>query len=283
MRQITLALHSYQSVHVQFPATFYTTAKENASATGASWSVHGRLLPHLEQTAAYEKVALDEDWHFQVDRGVPSMQIPTYLCPSEPNDRIRFKNGRPYVAPHTYGINFGTWFVYDPKSYATGDGALVVNRGTRPAAIRDGLSNTLAVAEVKAYQPYLRNTNPPNPDPPTSGEDLAGLVGQFKETGHTVWPDGRVHHSGMTTTFTPNSKVMYHFDSRDWDIDFSSQQEGKSDELVTYAAITSRSYHLGSVNVALLDGSVRTVSDSIQLSVWRALGTRDGREVMADF
>ena len=113
--------------------------------------------------------------------------------------------------------------------------------------------------------------------------DLAGMVGKFKETGHTVWPDGRVHHSGFTTTFPPNRNVRYRLSGTEWDIDFSSQQEGKSDRRITYAAITSRSYHVGRVNAALMDGSVRAVTDTIDLELWRALGTRGGAEFIADF
>ncbi|MEM1070113.1 MAG: DUF1559 domain-containing protein [Planctomycetota bacterium] len=283
LKQIALALHNYESVHAQFPATFFTTKQQNRDGTGASWSVHGRLLPHIEQAAAYERVRLDLDWHLQVDSGVTALRIPTYLCPSEPNDQIRRKDGVPYVAPQSYGVNFGTWFVYDPRTEKTGDGAFVVNQGTRSNAFRDGLSNTLALAEVKTYQPYLRNTDVPSASPPVSAESLIRLGGQFKETGHTVWPDGRVHHSGVTTTFTPNSKILYQRDGIEWDIDFNSQQEGKSDQRVTYAAVTSRSYHLGMVNIALMDGSVRSVSDSINLQLWRDLGTRRGAEVIEEF
>ena len=283
LKQIALALHNYESVHKRFPPTFFTTTQQNAQGTGASWSVHGRLLPFLEQSAAYERIDLDRDWHFQVESGVTSMKVPTYLCPSEVNDRIRYKDGSPYVAPHTYGVNFGTWFIYDPKTESRGDGALTVNRGTRCSAIRDGLSHTLAIAEVKAYQPYLRNTTAPTATPPINTSALMRMSGQFKETGHTVWPDGRVHHSGITTTFTPNSRVLFRFNGKDWDIDFNSQQEGKSDQTMTYAAITSRSYHAGLVNTALLDGSVRTVTDSIDHALWRAIGTRDGAEHTTGF
>ena len=283
LKQIALAMHSYESVHARYPATFYTTKRQNALGIGASWSVHGRLLPYLEQTPAFERVQLDRDWHLQVISGVTALRIPTYLCPSEPNNRIRIKDGKPYVAPHTYGVNFGTWFVYDPTTGASGDGALVVNRGTTSASFRDGLSNTLALAEVKAYQPYLRNTETPSTIPPTSPTELADLTGQFKLTGHAVWPDGRVHHSGITTAFPPNFKVLYRHDGTEWDIDVSSQQEGKSDQRATYAAITSRSYHLGMVNIALMDGSVRAVSDSLDVDVWRAMGTRGGRERITGF
>lgn len=42
----------------------------------------------------------------------------------------------------------------------------------------------------------------------------------------------------------------------------------------------ARSYHPGGVNVAMADGSVRWVASSIAVPTWRALGTRDGGEVV---
>ena len=283
LKQIGLALHNYQSINSSFPPTFCTTPLENAAGTGASWSVHGRLLPQLDQGNAYDKIDLDADWHQQVETGVTFMKVPVFLCPSEPNDHSRTNGGSTYVAPHTYGFNFGTWLVYDPATETVGDGAFVINRGTAIPEFRDGLSNTLAVAEVKAYQSYVRNTQSPGSKAPTTPADLAGLSGQLKRTGHAVWPDGRVHHSGVTTVFTPNTRVSYLSGGAEYDIDFNSQQEGKSASRITYAAITSRSYHPGMVNVLLMDGSVRWMADSVDETVWRALGTRQGGEVFGAF
>ena len=45
----------------------------------------------------------------------------------------------------------------------------------------------------------------------------------------------------------------------------------------------ARSRHNGGVNLALCDGSVRFVRDSIELATWRALATRAGGEVPGDF
>jgi prepilin-type processing-associated H-X9-DG protein len=45
---------------------------------------------------------------------------------------------------------------------------------------------------------------------------------------------------------------------------------------------TANSRHTGGVNVALCDGSVRFVANSISLTTWRALGSRNGQEVLGN-
>ncbi|MGM0485481.1 MAG: DUF1559 domain-containing protein [Planctomycetota bacterium] len=290
LKQIGLALHNYLSANRQFPPSFCIRPGTVLDGNNGSWSIHGRLLPYLEQSNAYDHVRLDVAWDAQLATGVPQTRVPTYVCPSDPNDTVRMKNGEPYIYPQTYGFNFGTWLVYNPATRRGGDGAFFVNSRTRPAHIRDGLSNTLAAAEVKAFTPYFRNTPDPGPTIPASPADVAGLASgaQFKlgpatndNTGHTEWCDGRVHHSGITTVFTPNTFVKYvHSDGRTYDVDYNSLQEGKSTTQPTYAAVTSRSYHPGVVNACLMDGSVGSVSETIDLSVWRALGTRQGGEVV---
>ncbi|MFM9066641.1 MAG: H-X9-DG-CTERM domain-containing protein, partial [Planctomycetota bacterium] len=47
--------------------------------------------------------------------------------------------------------------------------------------------------------------------------------------------------------------------------------------------LTSRSHHVGIVQSLLMDGSVRSVSENIDLRVWRALGSRAGGEVVGEF
>jgi hypothetical protein len=197
--------------------------------------------------------------------------------------------GNPYTYPQNYGFNFGTWLVYDPRTNQGGDGVFFVNSQMTPGNILDGLSNTLGAAEVKKFTSYFRNTADPGPGIPSSPADLAALAGgaQFKlgpnlndNTGHTEWGDGRVHHSGVTTVFPPNTLVAYlHSDGRTYDIDYNSRQEGQSATQPSYAAVTARSFHPGIVNVLWMDGSSRAISNTIDRGVWRALGTRAGGEV----
>ena len=46
-------------------------------------------------------------------------------------------------------------------------------------------------------------------------------------------------------------------------------------------AITATSNHPGGVNIGFCDGSVRFVKDAVNLQTWSALGTRNGREIVA--
>ncbi len=292
VRQMALALHGYEAVLGNFPPSFEIEPGTILSGNNGSWSIHGRLLPFVEQANAYQMVDLDVAWDAQVDTGIPTLRIPLFLCPSEVNDTVRIdtSTGQPKIYPQTYGFNFGSWLVYDPLGGVGGDGPFYVNSKTRFAAIRDGSSNTLGISEVKAFTSYIRNTADPGPVPPTDPNAFAGYSGQLKlgpglhdNTGHTEWCDGRVHHSGFTTVFTPNTRVNYEHDGLSYDIDFNSVQEGKRDDQSTYAAITSRSYHAGGlVNTAFLDGSTRSIADTIDLTVWRALGTIAGGEVVSN-
>ena len=63
------------------------------------------------------------------------------------------------------------------------------------------------------------------------------------------------------------------------DLDLNGKNE--EDGGPTFAAITSRSFHPGGVNALFGDGHVRFVKTTIQGTVWRALGTVAGSEVVS--
>lgn len=292
-KQVALAMHNFESAHKKFPPSMLAPIGSTFTTNNGSWSIHGRILSYIEQEPAGSLVDLEVayDAPANLNTGVPMMRIPTYICPSEANDTVRTKNGAAYVYPHNYGFNFGTWFVWDPTTGRGGDGVFHPNSKHGPGSITDGLSNTLMLAEVKMYTPYSRNmSSAPAATPPSTPAEVASLVDAAPDkkmgattndnTGHTEWPDGRVHHSGFTTVMSPNTKVLVSYNGLTFDADFNSRQEGSSATVATFAAITSRSYHSGGiVNVALMDGSVRSIPKTVDLLVWRAMGTRHGGEV----
>jgi len=155
----------------------------------------------------------------------------------------------------------------------------------------------LALAEVKGYTTRVAGspatvTFAAAPPPPVSPAGLTasppfGMTGltvaAFDATRvtHAEWVDGKVHETGFTTAFAPNTLVAYASGGSTFDVDFVSATETSLGD--TYAAVTARSYHAGVVNVVLMDGSVRSVPNGIALATWRALGTRAGGEVVGDF
>jgi prepilin-type N-terminal cleavage/methylation domain-containing protein/prepilin-type processing-associated H-X9-DG protein len=290
LRQLGLAVHNYESAFRTLPPGVVVDLSTTSTANNGAWGVHGRILPFLEQVNLADKVDLSVAWDNQM--AISGVRINVFGCPSDPNTyRVRDPGGgKALLYPTTYGFNYGTWFVYNPTNRDAGDGLFFPNSFMPMAGATDGTSNVLLAAEVKAFTPYTRNGGPGSVTMPTSAADVAAQVGSGpdfkKDTGHTEWPDGRVHHTGFTAVLTPNTKVAYVNGGVTYDADFNSWQEGKdgANGKPTYAAITSRSYHSGGiVNVALLDGSCRSVAKTIDLVTWRALATRGGGEIVGDY
>jgi len=284
LRQLALAVHNYESSFRRIPASTILNLQTTSTTNNLAWGVHGRILEFLEQSSLYSQVDINQPWDFQ--QAINALRIPIYSCPSDPGSfRLRDPGGgRSQLYPTTYGFNLGTWFVFDPITQQGGNGAFFPNSHLPFAAFIDGTSNTLLISEVKAWQPYKRNGGPPSitiPDTAAAAATVAITGAEFKDTGHTEWPDGRVHHTGFTATMTPNTEVFITIAGEAVDVDFNSWQEGKNGSAgrPTYAIITSRSYHNGIVQVALVDGSIRKVPDTIELSAWRALATRAARDI----
>lgn len=291
LKQLGIALHNYLDAHSRFPPGATVDLSVSATGNNASWGVHGRILPFIEAANLANEIRLDQPWDNQL--AISGIKINVFACPSDPkSDEARDPgSGRPILYPTNYGFNYGTWFIYDPSTGATGNGSFFPNSSLRDSSFTDGLSNTLAASEVKAWTDYSRNGGPSSTTIPANAADVEAAIasgGQYKGTGHTEWPDGRVHHTGVTVTLTPNTFVSCTHSgcpSPDRDADYNSWQEGRDGNAgsPTYAAITSRSFHTGSVNSLLADGSTRSISDNIDLGVWRAIGTRNGEEVNGDF
>jgi len=277
LKQIGLALHNYESTYRVFPPSLTLPA----SRIGDSWSAQARILPFLEQAALEEEI--DFTQKYDAFPTVKTFRVPTYLCPSEINDRVRTDAaGVPIHHPLNYGVNMGTWFVYDANSNRGGEGAFVPNGFRSMADFLDGTSNTLCMAEVKAYTPYFRDAGSVPPAIPADASSLCG-VGSFKsDSGHTEWVDGRTHQTGFTAVFAPNQPVTCVQGGTTYDFDWTSFREGITPgpptANPTFAAVTSRSYHAGIVNVLLMDGSTRPASNDTDLATWRAIATRAAGE-----
>jgi hypothetical protein len=246
------------------------------------WGPQARLLPYIEQANLQNLIDFKRTYEVQPD--VVKMRIPVYMCPSEVNDRPSGADGLAQY-PLNYGANMGTWMIFNPKTRRDGNGAFAPNRKIRFGDFTDGLSNTIAFSEVKAFQPILKTGGSPPASIPNNPAEVAVFGGgNFEaEDGHTEWVEGRVHQDGVTATFGPNTLVPYANGGKTYDVDYTSAEEGDSAIDITYASVTSRSYHTGIVNCLLMDGSVHTANNTIDLNTWRNLGTRNDGNVVGSW
>jgi len=287
LKQLGLALHNYASTHMQFPPSTIV----DRDRIRQPWSAQAMLLPFVEGGNEYAKIDFSLGYHDAGNRsnfppnGIATQRIPVLLCPSEINDRVRLNSaGQPEHYPLNYVMNMGRYLIFNPVGGQDGGGAFAPNGRIRDRDFTDGLSNTIALSEVKAFQPRVQDAVLPVVAPTTPQSFSASVSGgAFAAMGHTEWVCGRALHAGFTSLFGPNTVVPYTVNGQAVDADFGSSREGVSASLPTYGAITSRSFHTGMVNALLMDGSVRSITSNIDLGTWQRLGDRSDGQVIGDF
>jgi prepilin-type N-terminal cleavage/methylation domain-containing protein/prepilin-type processing-associated H-X9-DG protein len=287
MKQLGLALHNYESSVGSLPPSFIISRLSNGTKRLSAWSVHGRILSYLEQGTMTNAINFDVNYEDPPNTTVSNTTLAGFLCPSEQHPEPKDSDYGPQGVS-SYGFVMGDWFVWGGLSGPYNRSAFGPNRSVPFAAFRDGLSQTLLASEVKTYTNRMNNcalsriTDPvavPGPDasPADVAPEYFGACA-IKPDAHTVWADGGVLESGMTTAWTPN-RSMPGGPTRTVDLDIVGSSEKTLNPV--FAAVNSRSYHPGGVNALLGDGSVRFVKDSINGAVWRSLGTVAGGEVVS--
>ena len=192
---------------------------------------------------------------------VTARRYSAFTCPSDiPNAPIGT------LTNHSYAANWGNThygqttypgsavtFLKAPFGQAKDAAVGKRMQGEKLSSITDGTSNTFLMGEVRQGQ----------------GSDLRGF---------TWWGDA----SGFTTYEMPNSSVADRIYTAGY---CNNQPQQKLPCAVSDAAnptrFSSRSNHTGGVHVGMCDGSVRFVSDNIDLTVWRGLSTSQGAEVVS--
>jgi len=287
LKQLVVASQLYHDTYDAFPPAWDSQG---------GWSAFCRLLPYLEQVPLEAAIDWNTDYTqyhsdgaqanvLGIGTALPAVQLEMLNCPSEINLRPhdRSGDGIPDHFPSSYGVSHGTFYIYNGSQ--AGDGAYSSNRATRIAEFVDGTSNTMAIGEVRTFTLYTLGETPYDSSSGVpSLSDVAGEINSNVTTGspqngHTEWVSGSVHQTGLTTFFTPNT--FFNIDGRLQPADFINNPEGASDvdQNPCMAAVTARSFHPGVVNVAFVDGSVSKVTETVDLAVYRTIGTRYGQEV----
>lgn len=300
LKQIGLALHNYLDANKVFPPAFCM-----GTGVGGTWSPLARVLPFVDQGNLFGKSNLNENYTSDANAtaGVTGIRVPTFICPDEIKTDARpgtTASGIAYThIPANYAANEGSWNTFTHAAAITsggtpGDGAFAPNSAFDPKSFLDGMSTTLCFSEVKAYTPSVGNgidTTATATIPTLPSEVAAMTAGRLSLTGHTEWVDGKVHETGFTTTFVPNTVVMVNGTAAGsvtggpFDGDYVSCREASAAcaGLPIYAAVTARSFHTGIVNSLLMDGSVRTIANNISLQIWRNIGARADGSIVGEF
>jgi len=281
MKQLALAAHNHEQVNGAFPPG------ASLAPSGASSLVF--LLKYLEQAPVYNSFNLDLDVFGAPENFTArNLSIDVFLCPSDPStgyyqDTVVIP-GLPtgIMGGSNYFGNLGAhgWSFEQLGGVARDpalNGIFATGSTTSLRDVTDGASNTALYAEIKRGAWPGSNTldvtyilppvwgsspaiNPNNLSPPKSCQ--TPTTNTYKYTG-LQYSHGAFFTAFYTHTLPPNFK-------------------GRDCVLITnnQGHLAARSSHPAGVDVAKVDGSVRTISGQIDTQVWKALGTRQGGEIL---
>jgi len=290
LKQLGLALHQYHTIHGQFPLGAVCAGSDCGGNFrhpdwGTTWTI--AILPYLEESARFA------EW----DSARPSDEQPeatgtplsVMKCPSDVGQAVTFGSsnpGTPFVPAlydkGNYAANYGGGWANEASgangfsgavAWSGSNGGVFSSRaaddmpyGARMAEITDGTSNTLLLAEI-----LIRVSN----------WDCRGCWGRNMGAIFSAYT-GAVPNDGPQGIATPNVRPVGNF--RDFPVycggagDRRTDCDDESD--AGRGGVAARSRHAGGVNVALCDGSVRFIRDSIDAALWRGLFTIEGGEIV---
>ena len=316
LKQIGLALHSYESAWGCFPprrtGTGSNSYLDGGVSTSGNTTNQGRLsgwvvlLPYVEQAPLYATITTPQTYNgVNYSAWGPTPWKTNYLPWMTPQPWLRcasdsgnqhLQGNMTYDLPGSnYRFCLGDSVTNNSTNRNT-RGVFVDWMGTPLAQISDGTSNTLAVSEraVFSTKGALREDIAYNQSlsPPLGCFALGGGKGQYvagtnvwaTSCGWAIgrsWADGAIFYTGFTTVLPPNA---------------ASCQAAADD--TDAAIVTPSSYHPGGVLGTMADGSVRFISETIDYGnlalpdvgsgaspygVWGALGSKAGGEAPANF
>jgi len=256
LKQWGLAMHGFHDTNGQFPIGARTGPRQ-------TWVMH--LWPFIEQDNLARQNILTN--HFYVApgtiggtlNGLTGAKVQLYYCPSDKGADLDspsafYKRRRGNYVVNWGNVTYGSAPAQGTRGPFSHDGG---NRSrpalTTMASLTDGTSNTLLMSET--IMPKSRDDN-------DWRGDIHNDDGVFK----------------FMTVNTPNSSAP---DVVNWAIQDNDPMTPVSTAGAQHSAARSR--HSGGVNVTLADGSIRFVTNAINLTVWRALGSMDGGEVVGNY
>jgi len=261
LRQIGLAIHNYESSYTRFPSggqgTDFSTSPP--STTFGHQSLFTGILPFVEQGNTYQLIDQAVAYNASAQNIAAAKQaIPLFVCPTD--------SWRPSAVDRGgFGCTDYVPIYYIDLDPATGvrnrnlrvDGALTLSF-TRHSHISDGLSNTIFVGEDIGRDERMQSGH----------VYIDPLDGDKRRFWRWAEPDTAI---GISKPINNNKSPQGGPVACPW----TMNNCGLFDEIF--------SFHAGGAFVLLGDGSVRFLSESLDLTTYRGLLTPQGGEVLGEF
>jgi prepilin-type N-terminal cleavage/methylation domain-containing protein len=281
IRQMALALQLYENTYTYLPPGDYTIKTGTFAGKSAGISLHAHLLPFIEAENIRDVINFNAPYNDSSNVVPYNMKIQTFLCPSDGREQVPVAQG----APNNYYGNSGVQILFSGVPSATGpnstmppsDGLFFKDSKMTWASVKDGLSKTASFSEKlcgdgsngissprsDTFQPGTYPNTPDEALQQCMAADVNSLGMQGYSNVGAPWLQSYHSTTRYWHVLPPNSRSCMYPPGR--------------------ISTTPSSNHPGGVNMALCDASVVFVVDKIDLPVWRAFGTRAGKEVVNDY
>jgi prepilin-type N-terminal cleavage/methylation domain-containing protein/prepilin-type processing-associated H-X9-DG protein len=252
LKQIGLALHNYHESHRTLPPGYLYRVDASTSpvSNGAGFGWGAMVLPYLDQAPLYGTFDWNVPLHDTRNLAARERHLRVFLCPSDTVSPGGFVPMGP--TPERYAMCSYVGSFGPPDLDATQeqrDGLFSRNSRTRFADVTDGLSNTLMCGE-RENGPFRNGAVHGN-----HFEYETAWSGAIRD-----WDEPDDDHGHMTlfqTGHTPNNAEC---DDRD-----------------------VSAPHVGFANFLMGDGSVRAITENVELGLYQKLSTRADGDIPGEF
>ncbi|MDO4583126.1 MAG: DUF1559 domain-containing protein [Planctomycetia bacterium] len=262
LRQLGLAMLNYESNNRGFPIGMYTFAGDDISIRGGEhwrndhcW--YSQMGPYIEQMAWYQMMDFNLSFSHKNNLEPRRIKIPTFACPEDIGLTENEWNSVTWArVRHNYVVNWGnTDYSQKEKEGVAFRGAPFQPREkTALSVVKDGLSNTLLMSEVRII--------------PHNGDGWGGSISDGSISLGCAFTGWNPPNSGIADETWQGCLNNADYPAMGIPIPISV--------LTEVQVIVARSHHTGGVNRVHCDGSADFASNSIDAAIWRAMSTAWG-------
>lgn len=266
LKQIGLAIHNYHdSFSVMPPALLQT----GPCCNGNRFTMFYFIFPYLDQAALYNRFNFNVSTYSAPNLALRNTPITAYQCPSDSSSGRVVDFGLGPFTRSNYaltisvdGYHNNNDLMLTPNSPSGRRTVMYANSRVNIGHITDGTSNTIFMSEL---------LTPPSSQDTGASADIRGFWSDSfgASYSHLLPPNSTLGDACMSNcTNDPTNRTPAQPHNPAW---WGRWANG------------ARSRHTGGVHVGMADGTVRFISDNINLTLWQSLASIDGSETVGEY